>query len=55
MLDINLQGWSWIHKLEVYAGDLKRELEVHIGADPYQRSLRVLKLDLIIIIKFTTN
>ena len=33
----------------------KWELEVHVGANPYQRSLRISKLGLIIIVKFTMN
>ena len=33
----------------IYAGDLKRELEVYVGANPYQKSLRVSEIGLIII------
>ena len=44
VLNLNLQRWYWSRRLEVYARDLKRELEVHFGADPHQRSLRVLEL-----------
>ena len=55
MLDLNLQGWYWSHRLGVYIGDLKRELEIHVKTDPRQRNLRVLELDLIIVVKFTTD
>jgi len=55
VLDLNLQGWFWSRRLEVYARDLKRDLQVHVGANPHQGSLRVLELGLIIIVKFTTN
>ena len=55
MLDLNLQGWSWSYRLEVYDGDLKSALEVHVGANPHQRSLGGSKLDWIILVKFTTN
>ena len=36
-------------------GDLNRELEVHVRADPDQRSLRSLKLSLVIIVRFTMS
>ena len=55
VLDLYLHGWSWSYRLEVYVGDLKHELEVPVGADPHQRSLRGLELDWIILVKFTTN
>ena len=35
--------------------DLKGELEIHVRADPHQRSLRVLELGMIIIVNFTMN
>ena len=53
--DLNLQRWSWSHRFEVYVGDLKRELEVLVIADPHQRILRGSELDWIILVKFTTN
>ena len=28
--DLNLQRWSWSHRLDVYVGDLKREQVVHV-------------------------
>ena len=48
-------GGLGVNRLEVYVGDLKRELEIHVGADPHQRSLRGSELDWIILVKFTTN
>ena len=36
-------------------GDLKCELEVHVRADPRQRSLRGSELNLVIVIRFTMN
>ena len=53
--DLNLQRWSWSHRLEVYVGDLKHELEVLVIADPHQRILRGSELDWIILVKFTAN
>ena len=53
--DLNFQGWSWNHRLEVYVGDLKRELEVHVRADPDQRSPRSLKLSLVTIVRFNMS
>ena len=29
--DLNLQGWSWSHWLEVYIGDLKHEQDLDQG------------------------
>ena len=55
VLDLNLQGWSWSHRLDVHLGDLKCELEVRVRVDPNQRSLRGLELSLVIVIRFTTN
>ena len=45
--DLNLQGWCWSHRLEIYVGNLKCELKVHVRASPHQRSLRSLELSLI--------
>ena len=55
VLDLNLQGWFWNHRLDVYVGDLKCELEVHVREDPNQRSLRGLELSLVIVVRFTMN
>ena len=55
LLDLNLQGWFWSCRLEVYLGDLKHEMEFNVGVDPFQRSLRVSEVGLIIIVKFATN
>ena len=49
------------NKVAAQTSNIKRmedqwhELEVYVGTDLHQRSLRVSKLDLIIIIKFTAN
>ena len=48
--DLNLQGWSWSHRLEVNMGDLKCELEVHVRVDSHQRSLRGSKLSLVTVV-----
>ena len=56
VLDLNLQGWNMLRsRLKVYVEDLKRELEVHVRANPYQRSLRGSELSLITVIRFTMN
>ena len=52
---MNLQGWSWSHRLEDYVGDLKRELEVHERVGSHQRSLRSSELSLVIVVRFTMN
>ena len=54
-MDLNLQGWFWSHRLDVYVGDLKCELEVHVRADLNQRSLRGLEINLVIVVRFTMN
>ena len=55
VMDLNLQGWSWSHRHKVYVENLKCELEVHVRANPHQRSLRGSELNLVIAIRFTTN
>ena len=36
-------------------GVLKHELKVHVRVDLHQRSLRVLELSLVTVVRFTTN
>ena len=54
VLDLNLQGWFFC-RLEVNLGNLKHEMEFNVGAHPFQRSLRVLEVGLIIVVKFATK
>ena len=55
VIDLNLQEWSWSHRVEVYMGDLKYELEVRVRANPHQRSLRGSELSLIPVVRFITS
>jgi len=55
VLDLNLQGWFWSCRLEVNLRNLKHEMEFNVGAHPFQRSLRVLEVGLIIIVNFATK
>ena len=48
--DLNLQGSFRCHTLEVYVGDPKHELEVHVRASLHQRSLRSLEPSMVIVL-----
>ena len=47
--------WNKVADQASATKDQRHELEVYVGEDPHQRSLRSLELVLIILIKFATN
>ena len=61
MLDLNIQVWSWSHRMEAYVGESlqgwswSHELEVHGTTNYYRRHLWDSKLSSVIVVRFTMN